>query len=294
MKPWQPRAANAVRALILVAAVVVPAAADRQTFTENGTGSFDRVAAAAVRAALHDRLVATRVEAGLATPLRVDPLPAALAAVAADQGPRRMVGAVVPVSVQADFAGAGGLGAVRRDPDGWVWTGRVESPGATAVRLRFDDLYLPRGAELFLYTDDGEVKGPYSSRGGRRDGSFLSHTVLGSAVTLQVSYAGQDGPRALGAARLSVGGVGHLTERFTFGALHAVGVGEALCNFNEDCVENAECSNIPSAIAQAQDAVGHMLFQSGAFLYICTGGLLADADAGSQIPYFLTANHCIS
>jgi hypothetical protein len=51
---------------------------------------------------------------------------------------------------------------------------------------------------------------------------------------------------------------------------------------------------VPAAIAQAEDAVALMLFQSGAYLYICSGGLLADTDPGSQIPYFLTANHCIS
>ena len=32
----------------------------------------------------------------------------------------------------------------------------------------------------------------------------------------------------------------------------------------------------------------------GPFIYTCTGGLLADTDSGSQIPYFLTANHCFS
>ncbi len=33
---------------------------------------------------------------------------------------------------------------------------------------------------------------------------------------------------------------------------------------------------------------------SGQFINTCTGGLLADTDSGSQIPYFLTANHCVS
>jgi V8-like Glu-specific endopeptidase len=37
-----------------------------------------------------------------------------------------------------------------------------------------------------------------------------------------------------------------------------------------------------------------MQWISGAFIYFCSGGLLADNVGGSQIPYFLTANHCIS
>jgi len=37
-----------------------------------------------------------------------------------------------------------------------------------------------------------------------------------------------------------------------------------------------------------------MQWIQGAFIYTCTGSLIADSDTGSQIPYFLTANHCIS
>jgi hypothetical protein len=37
-----------------------------------------------------------------------------------------------------------------------------------------------------------------------------------------------------------------------------------------------------------------MQWIQGAFIYTCTGGLIADSDGASQIPYFLTANHCLS
>ncbi len=37
-----------------------------------------------------------------------------------------------------------------------------------------------------------------------------------------------------------------------------------------------------------------MQWVSGAFIYTCTGGLLADTVPTSQIRYFLSANHCIS
>lgn len=40
--------------------------------------------------------------------------------------------------------------------------------------------------------------------------------------------------------------------------------------------------------------MAHMQWVSGAWLYYCSGGLVADTVAGSQIPYFLTANHCLS
>jgi hypothetical protein len=40
--------------------------------------------------------------------------------------------------------------------------------------------------------------------------------------------------------------------------------------------------------------VALIIFRSGRYYYICSGGLLADTDPGTSIPYFLTANHCIS
>jgi V8-like Glu-specific endopeptidase len=67
----------------------------------------------------------------------------------------------------------------------------------------------------------------------------------------------------------------------------------AFCAYNEACVENAACAGTSSAVATARQAVASILFKSGGSFYICTGGLLADT-AGSQTPFFLTANHCIS
>src|SRR5678815_4307109 len=69
--------------------------------------------------------------------------------------------------------------------------------------------------------------------------------------------------------------------------------GSNLCTDNASCVVNAACVSV-SAVNDAHDAVAHMLFPSGGFYYICTGGLIADSDTSSVVPYFLTANHCIS
>jgi hypothetical protein len=46
--------------------------------------------------------------------------------------------------------------------------------------------------------------------------------------------------------------------------------------------------------ATAREAVASMLFESGNSFYLCTGALVADTDATSVIPYFLTAHQCIS
>ena len=69
---------------------------------------------------------------------------------------------------------------------------------------------------------------------------------------------------------------------------------DAFCPYNAACVINSSCASKPAAVAAASDAVGLMLWPQGPYLYICTGSLIADSDSSSEIPYFLTANHCIS
>ena len=56
---------------------------------------------------------------------------------------------------------------------------------------------------------------------------------------------------------------------------------------------NGECATGWSAVTATRQGVAHMLFQSGASFYICSGGLLANT-ANNNRPLFLTANHCIS
>ena len=189
-------------------------------------------------------------------------------------------------------------GAIRGTGDGgFVWTAVVESSGASALRLRFVSFFLPRDATLYLYSDSGEVVGPYSGRGPNGDGQFWSHTLRGSEVRLQLRYEGRDTARVLRATRFVIADVGHLTNAFLLSLFSPSGVeaaGSNLCGFNASCVQNAFCTNIPAAIQEAQDAVALILFVSGAFQYICSGGLLNDTDATSFTPFFLTAHHCVS
>ncbi len=191
------------------------------------------------------------------------------------------------------------IGSIRRlGATGFLWTAAVESSGAVALRLRLSGFHLPRNAELFLYDDKGEAFGPYTGRGAHGDGEFWTHTVPGSTVVMQLHYRGEDTERALRASRFVVSDVGYLTEDFP-GALLASPepddrAGSGHCSFNASCVENAGCATLPAAIESARDAVAMIHFVSGAFLYLCSGGLVSDTDPGSEIPYFVTAHHCVS
>ncbi|MEJ2245994.1 MAG: hypothetical protein P8Y80_07975, partial [Acidobacteriota bacterium] len=65
------------------------------------------------------------------------------------------------------------------------------------------------------------------------------------------------------------------------------------CSDNAPCLVDVTCQGTGPA-TPAEDAVAKMEWIQIPYIYTCTGGLLADTDTSSQIPYFLTANHCLS
>jgi hypothetical protein len=132
----------------------------------------------------------------------------------------------------------------------------IKIPGASAVRLELTKI---KGT-VAVFNDAGEAH-EYT-----RDG--FTHTFSGDEVQVR------------GSAHVSGAG--------------AVNLGGNLCSFNADCTENAACVSIPPSIDTARNAYASILFISGPYYYVCSGGLLADSDNGTQIPYFLTANHCVN
>jgi len=184
------------------------------------------------------------------------------------------------------------FGAVRgRAAGGFEWAGLVRAPEAAAMRVHFTDFNLPEGAELYIHTNAGMAYGPYTGRGPNGTGEFWSNTVSGAELVMQLNAAGNEAPA------FTISGVGYLTEAFKLaGHLNPVtnAANTKPCSFNANCTVDAACGTENAAVNTARDAVAHILFASGAYLYICTGGLVADSDTATNIPYFLTANHCIS
>jgi hypothetical protein len=242
---------------------------------------------------LHGRLMAQQVELGLGNPVVVHLTAEQRQGLygAASEWPFR-VGVVAPVAAEVSLAGLTPdsfskqattlrYGAVRLDGDTMVWSTSVQSRGATGIRLYITGLDLPAGAELAIYNQRGEAFA-YTGRGPFGSGEFWTHTVTGGSAMLQLSGADISG------VSFAIADVGYLGDNWVVGA-HA-GAGKAFCSYNESCVENAGCGIDPPA-QDATNGVAHMQYVKRPYLYVCSGGLLAN-DAGR--PYFLTANHCIS
>ena len=288
-----------------------PASADgrrAEAPLERAQGAFDHTAFAREQRAVHEALTAAQVSVGLDHPLSISLTDGELERLAArnsqerrlEVGITKSVGAVVDFSDLTSGRIAKGaqrraVGAVRgTGAGGYVWTAAIESAEASALRLHLSEVSLPDGAELYLYNPTGQVRGPYTGRGPSGTGDFWTHTISGSVVLVQLHVTPGTRAGANGAATFDIDEVGHLGPKFPFGTTPTTEAGSNLCSFNEPCVQNASCSSIPAAIQVARDAVAMIEFRSGAFIYICSGGLTADTDPNTQIPYFITANHCLS
>jgi len=174
---------------------------------------------------------------------------------------------------------------------GFVWATTIVSPDAVAVRVRFQDFSIPAKAEVYFFSPEGEAYGPYVGAGPDDTGEFWSNSLTSSTGTVLLKYYGAPDPDALAGLSLRITEVGHVATDFPRPA--GDGGVASFCTYNASCVQNNSCVNEP-AVNDAEKAVAKMRWIAGQYIYICSGGLLADTDAGSQIPYFLTANHCIS
>jgi hypothetical protein len=215
------------------------------------------------------------------------------------------IGVVKPVGVDVAFhqlkPGLHSRGMMEPMPEGgYVWTTALESPTATAVRVHFGNFSLPPNAAVYIYNLNGEAFGPYTELGPGNEGDFWSHTVTGPIAFVQLRHFGSPSINDLKSTRFTIEDIGYLGEKFLLPFMQQVqdyrgDISRALehCPDNEPCVEDASCFS-GGVIDDAKKAMAHMEWIAGSWIYYCSGGLIADTVTTSQIPYFLTANHCIS
>ncbi|MDJ0839676.1 MAG: trypsin-like peptidase domain-containing protein [Acidobacteriota bacterium] len=226
-----------------------------------------------------------------------------------DERQTRLIGVHQPIDARIDFENLAARsramakkpatlssGMAKRTMDnGYVWTTALQAEGANGLRIHFTDFNLPQGALLFLYNNDGQVHGPYMGQGPNGTGDFWSHTVFGEWAWVQVRLTQEVTTDAVNSLRFNIAAISHLGHNFKLP--EKVGHeahGKADCSRNEDCVENAQCYSSESAIQYARNAAAKMIFEENGGSYICSGGLMNDNDSSDRLPWFLTANHCIS
>ncbi|HOZ49355.1 MAG TPA: trypsin-like peptidase domain-containing protein [Candidatus Hydrogenedentes bacterium] len=162
---------------------------------------------------------------------------------------------------------------------GALWSVSILSPDAKGQRVCIDALELPDGAELVVYNAlcPREAYGPFHEIPAD-DPTLWLPTCFGEVVTLEcfVPAAGR-----IAEVRLTSKRIAHVYK--DFGSLPWKAA--AWCNLDLSCY--------PEWATAALGVAGIGTIGTAGDLW-CTGSLIADTDPSSEIPYILTANHCVS
>ena len=198
----------------------------------------------------------------------------------AGKGPRR-VGVVRDLPrlavIQAETAT---VGSWETRPDGSrLWAVTLSSPQARAIRLHFTELSVPEGCRLILYNAANPVEayGPYEHFHGH-DTDLWSASCFSDTVTLECYVAPGADVRGL---RVSADSVAHTYADF----------GQLPWAKAAACYPDVSCSPEWATVASG---VGAFVFVQTPNELHCTGALVADSDPATNVPYFLTANHCVN
>ena len=180
--------------------------------------------------------------------------------------------------------GTSGLAIPTRD-GGYVWALSVNSDQAGGIRLHIENLALPKGVELYVYSRTGEAYGPYTGTGMDESGEFWAPAVFGREAIVQVMVPRGSSLRDV-TFRITEAGI--ITQKAA-GDLSMVPEATSFCG-NPECIVDASC--YPQA-ASIWNAYAKQEWISGAWIFTCTGGLLNDSNPTLN-NFFLTANHCYS
>ena len=198
----------------------------------------------------------------------------------------------VPRPAGKPFGKAFNHGVGQQNLDGSIaWAMTVTSPGAQAIRVHFTGFSLPENTEMFFLGPNGQAHGPYVGQGRNGDGDFWTRSIVSDTGTVVLSYSGDTPADDRPKMSFTVSDVGHIRGRPPRPQQQSHDTWP--CSDNAPCVVDVNCMNTGPA-APAEDAVAKMEWITGQFINTCSGGLLADTDSATQIPYFLTANHCFS
>lgn len=166
----------------------------------------------------------------------------------------------------------------------------LTSPEAGSLRVAIDLGGVPGDVEMVFFgsSSAGRVEGPVRVAGiPDRTLPWYAPLTEGETQTVEFFVPSRHDPAAL---TLSIAGASHVfttpSSRFAK-RLQDIGVAGS-CNVDVPCSSLAA----DTAFRNAAESVAQMVFSDAGFTVLCTGTLLADADATTQTPWFYSANHC--
>jgi len=164
----------------------------------------------------------------------------------------------------------------------------ITSSGAASLRVNIDLSTLPQGTEVRFY-DESFYKPVGTSIRVSKDQAInhWSDSIEGDFVGIEL-FIPSNAPK--NDFTFVINKVMHqLISKETASLKNNAAIGASgSCQIDVKCASESASnfSNLTSSVAK-------IVFIDDGFSYSCTGTLMNDADTSSEIPYFLTANHCV-
>lgn len=171
-----------------------------------------------------------------------------------------------------------------------LWRLTLRSPGAEGIRLHFQDFAVGTG-RLWIHDEtnsDTEVFGPYFRKGIWGDGDFWTDYVLSDSIVIEFEAGAEyrDGDPL----PFRITEIAHLATEVSASPVATVaskaGTKQAAvsCNLDVSCYADWQ---------QTARGIARMIYEREGSSFYCSGTLI-NTRAGTQVPYFLTADHCIN
>ncbi len=171
---------------------------------------------------------------------------------------------------------------------GFAVQASLTSPGAGAMRMAIDLANVPGDVEMVFFGSDApdRLVGPVRVGDIKdRTAGWWSPLTDGETQTVEFFTRARGG-----VAPVRLTGASHVFTTAASGFSKRVqDIGESgACNVD------IKCSSLQGsqAFLNARNAVAQMVFNDASSVYLCTGTLLNDTAAATQIPWFFGANHC--
>lgn len=156
---------------------------------------------------------------------------------------------------------------------GYVWKQSFRSPNGVSLNFMFDQLYLPEGAELFIYNDNKDlIYGPVTAQHNKKSGRFNTDIIPSTDVTIEVFCPEPDIDRISFKLTNVVQGYKSINKLYGDGPS---------CSIDVSCPEGTGWED-------ESDAVGLIIVDGTRH---CSGALVNNG-CQDYTPLFLTAFHC--
>jgi hypothetical protein len=159
------------------------------------------------------------------------------------------------------------------------WRIRMGSEDAKQLALYFEDFYLPRGYQLFIYNDSrSKLIGAFTHLNNHESGLFATEPLPGESIIVELIAS----PQVTEQASFTISEVLYVYRSQDHGLKQFGRSGN--CNVNVNCSEGFDWQDEKRGVVKIHSRVGGSVFR-------CSGSLVNNTRY-DYLPYIFTADHC--